>query len=213
MRPLRVLVTACGAPGTAALVRALRENGEREVWVAGCDMNERAVGRRLCDAFQRVPPGDSPFFAENVLISEGRVVPVDWEAAASGAGEIDVASLLLDWDEQSSEAMVDAYLTARWPASAPPGFSDRLLAAQLYVAFRWLGEWPEWTRDPEYRPQFDRLHELGRRLPAGAQHRRVGRGQHGEDDERDQGDHEQQENDPDEAADDVGGHLLSLVAG
>jgi carbamoyl-phosphate synthase large subunit len=67
MRPLRVLVTACGAPGTAALVRALRENGEREVWVAGCDMSERAVGRRLCDAFQQVPPGESPFYAENVL--------------------------------------------------------------------------------------------------------------------------------------------------
>jgi carbamoyl-phosphate synthase large subunit len=67
MRPLRVLVTACGSPGTAALVRALRENGERDMWLAGCDMNERAIGRHLCDAFQQVPPGESPFFAENVL--------------------------------------------------------------------------------------------------------------------------------------------------
>jgi len=30
-------------------------------------MSDRAVGRRLCDAFQQVPPGESPFFAENVL--------------------------------------------------------------------------------------------------------------------------------------------------
>jgi PylC-like, N-terminal domain/ATP-grasp in the biosynthetic pathway with Ter operon len=67
MRPLRVLVTACGAPGTAALVRALRANGERDIWLTGCDMNERAIGRQLCDAFQQVPPGESPFFAENVL--------------------------------------------------------------------------------------------------------------------------------------------------
>ncbi len=67
MRPLRVLVTASGAPGTAALVRALRENGEREIAVVGCDMSEHAVGRRLCDAFQQVPPGSSPLFAPAVL--------------------------------------------------------------------------------------------------------------------------------------------------
>jgi hypothetical protein len=67
MRSLRVLVTACGAPGTAALVRALRTNGERDVWIAGCDEREASVGRQLCDAFQHVPPGVGPFFAENVL--------------------------------------------------------------------------------------------------------------------------------------------------
>jgi carbamoylphosphate synthase large subunit len=67
MRPLRVLVTACGAPGTAALLRALRANGERDVHIVGCDMQERAIGRQLCDAFQQVPPGSSPLFAEAVL--------------------------------------------------------------------------------------------------------------------------------------------------
>ncbi len=67
MRPLCVLVTASGAPGTAALLRALRENGERELRLVGCDMAERAIGRHLCDAFQRVPPGASPLFASAVL--------------------------------------------------------------------------------------------------------------------------------------------------
>jgi carbamoyl-phosphate synthase large subunit len=67
MRPLRVLVTAAGAPGTAALLRALRANGERDVHLVGCDMNERAIGRHLCDAFRRVPPGASPLFASAVL--------------------------------------------------------------------------------------------------------------------------------------------------
>ena len=66
MRPLRVLLTACGAPGTAALVRALRENGEREVALVGCDMSDLAVGRQLCDAFRRVPPGSSPLFPEAI---------------------------------------------------------------------------------------------------------------------------------------------------
>ena len=66
MRDLTVLVTACGAPGTAALVRALRANGEREIRVVGCDMGEEPSGRRLCDAFRRVPPGSSPLFGEAV---------------------------------------------------------------------------------------------------------------------------------------------------
>lgn len=67
MRPLCVLVTASGAPGTAALLRALKRNGEREIRLVGCDMAERAIGRHLCDAFQRVPPGSSPLFASAVL--------------------------------------------------------------------------------------------------------------------------------------------------
>ncbi|HEY1366520.1 MAG TPA: ATP-grasp domain-containing protein [Gaiellaceae bacterium] len=67
MKAVTVLVTASGAPGTAALLRALRENGEREVRLVGTDMSERSIGRRLCDAFHLVPPGSQPGFAEAVL--------------------------------------------------------------------------------------------------------------------------------------------------
>ncbi len=63
MRQLTILVSASGAPGTAALLRALRANGERTVRLVGTDMSERAVGRHLCDAFHRVPPGSDPGFA------------------------------------------------------------------------------------------------------------------------------------------------------
>ena len=67
MRQLTVLVAASGAPGTAALLRALRENGERPVRLVGTDMSERAIGRHLCDSFHLVPPGREPGFAEAVL--------------------------------------------------------------------------------------------------------------------------------------------------
>ena len=62
-----ILVSACGAPGTAALLRALRENGERHVRLVGTDMSERAIGRHLCDAFHRVPAGSAEGFADAML--------------------------------------------------------------------------------------------------------------------------------------------------
>jgi carbamoyl-phosphate synthase large subunit len=67
VRPITVVVTAAGAPGTAALVRALRANGERDVRLVGSDMSERSVGRLLCDAFHLVPGGTEPGFIDALL--------------------------------------------------------------------------------------------------------------------------------------------------
>jgi carbamoyl-phosphate synthase large subunit len=67
MRDITVLVTASGAPGTAALLRALRLNGERGVRIVGTDMSPQAVGRQFCDRFYVVPPGHDPAFADAVL--------------------------------------------------------------------------------------------------------------------------------------------------
>jgi carbamoyl-phosphate synthase large subunit len=67
VKPLTIMVTASGAPGTAALLRALRENGERDVRLVGTDMSERAIGRHLCDGFHLVPAGSDPGFADAML--------------------------------------------------------------------------------------------------------------------------------------------------
>ena len=67
MRDITVLLTAAGAPGTAALLRALRMNGERGVRVIGIDMSPQAIGRHFCDRFFVVPPGSDPAFPEAVL--------------------------------------------------------------------------------------------------------------------------------------------------
>jgi carbamoylphosphate synthase large subunit len=67
MKPLTVVVTASGAPGTAALLHGLRANGEREVRLVGTDMSERSVGRHLCDVFHLVPSGADPGFPDAVL--------------------------------------------------------------------------------------------------------------------------------------------------
>jgi carbamoyl-phosphate synthase large subunit len=62
-----VLVSASGAPGTAALLKGLRANGEREVRIVGTDMSERSIGRHLADAFHLVPAGSDPGFADAML--------------------------------------------------------------------------------------------------------------------------------------------------
>ena len=62
-----MLVSACGSPGTVALIRALRENGERTVRLVGTDISERSVGRHLCDTFHLVPPGTDASFAPAML--------------------------------------------------------------------------------------------------------------------------------------------------
>jgi carbamoyl-phosphate synthase large subunit len=67
VKKITVLVSASGAPGTAALLRGLRENGERRVRLVGTDMSERAIGRHLCDAFHLVPAGSDPGFADAIL--------------------------------------------------------------------------------------------------------------------------------------------------
>jgi carbamoyl-phosphate synthase large subunit len=67
VKPITVMVTASGAPGTAALLKALRANGEREVRLVGTDMSERSVGRHLCEAFHLVPGGTDPAFPDAML--------------------------------------------------------------------------------------------------------------------------------------------------
>ena len=102
LEPITVVVTASGAPGTAALLRALRTNGEREVRLVGTDASERSVGRHLCDAFHLVPRGADPAFPDAiaaVVEQEGAacVLPqssFDLEALSSRRGSFDVPVLV-----------------------------------------------------------------------------------------------------------------------
>ena len=60
LKPLLIVLTACGCPGASTLIKNLKRNGEREIKIIGTDMDKEAVGRFLCDKFYHVPAGDSP---------------------------------------------------------------------------------------------------------------------------------------------------------
>jgi hypothetical protein len=109
---------------------------------------------RLCDAFRNegIPSLVSSFtlihgeyYPKNVLWSEGRIVPVDWESAAIGAGEIDLAMLIDGWPEDVSNACMADYSGARWPTGPVTEFPKRYFWARVYTALRWLADSPPGT--------------------------------------------------------------------
>lgn len=129
--------------------------------------------RTLCERFdscievlmsgaQTVVHGE--FTPHNVLIKEGFVYPIDWESAAIGPGEIDLASLTDRWPPLMVKACLHAYIAARWLGNAPPAFERVLTAARLYWSLRWLGNKPEWTQREKSAKRFQQVQELGEEL-------------------------------------------------
>jgi thiamine kinase-like enzyme len=81
------------------------------------------------------------YYPKNILVrAQTEIVPVDWESAAIGPGEIDLASLIEGWPEDSRAACRRAYLGARWDGGCPDEFERRLASARMYFALRWLGD-------------------------------------------------------------------------
>jgi len=66
------------------------------------------------------------------------VLPVDWETAAIGPGEIDLAVFTFDWDLDELPDLERMYVEARWGGSPPAEFAETLIAARLYVSFHWI---------------------------------------------------------------------------
>ena len=64
---LKVLLTAVGCPGGVTMIRALKDNGEREIEIVGTDMRSEAAGRFFVDRFYTVPAGTSPQFIPGLL--------------------------------------------------------------------------------------------------------------------------------------------------
>jgi carbamoyl-phosphate synthase large subunit len=151
MRPLTVIVTASGAPGTAALLHALRANGEREVRLIGTDMSERSVGRHLCDGFHLVPAGSDAAFPSamrEVAELEGAdaILPqssFDLEGLSSARGAFEVPVLVSPPDTiHRSNDKAESYAFLRRLGLPAPDFRRVCGAAEVEAAAHELG-YPE----------------------------------------------------------------------
>jgi carbamoyl-phosphate synthase large subunit len=149
LRPVTVLVSASGAPGTAALLRALRENGEREVRLVGTDRSERSVGKHLCDAFHLVPSGSDPGFVEAVLEIVAResvdvVLPqssFDLQALSEQRERFDVPVLVSSPDAiRRSNDKAESYALLHRIGVPAPAFRRVRGAAEVDSAARELGD-------------------------------------------------------------------------
>jgi Ser/Thr protein kinase RdoA (MazF antagonist) len=83
------------------------------------------------------------FYASNILVSPGRVCPVDWEMAGIGPGVLDLAALATAWEGADRARIVAAYAGE----CGSPVDEEELDAARLVLAVQWLG-WAEGWEPP-----------------------------------------------------------------
>ena len=115
----------------------------RAPWLAGlCANFDRAIDTLLAPPHTLV---HGEFYPHNVLFRAGEILPVDWESAAIGAGEMDLAALTEGWGGKMEAQCLHAYRLARWPGGAPDSFARRFAAARVFMHLRWMGEHPAWT--------------------------------------------------------------------
>lgn len=100
----------------------------------------------LLGTHQTLVHGD--LYPANVLTTRSAVIPVDWEWAGIGAGELDLAALMDAWPASTVAACADDYRRTRWPAGGVQGSPERFSAAKLFLAVRWLGGHPVRLGDP-----------------------------------------------------------------
>jgi hypothetical protein len=130
-------------------------------WLAGLCRRWEAALVGLLEAPRTVIHGE--YCPKNILVDDGAVYPVDWESAALGCGEIDLATLTDHCEPEMALRCELAYRLARWPQGAPPDFARALELARLYVHLRWLGVEPGHKLRRRFR-RYDEVRALGERL-------------------------------------------------
>jgi thiamine kinase-like enzyme len=102
-------------------------------------------------AAQPVTVVHGDYFTDNILCRRSAVYPVDWEWAALGVAEVDLACLVERWPEEFARPWETEYCQARWPAEPPSDFGQILHAVRLYLCFRYLAMAPDRIADPKRR--------------------------------------------------------------
>jgi hypothetical protein len=98
------------------------------------------------------------FTTRNALWDHGRILPIDWETAAVGPAEVDLAVFTYDWHPENIEVMERTYVEARWGGTPPAEHAERMRAARLYAAFHWLFGTPGGCGPDRVRTHLRELH-------------------------------------------------------
>src|SRR5688572_10428832 len=104
------------------------------------------------------------YYPGNILIRDGIIYPIDWESAAIGPGEIDLASLI-DYQEDSlARSIIDCYTSTRWKKGdfSSEEFVKKLLLAQIYFNLCWIAQLSKpvfWIENPV---RLNHLYQLGK---------------------------------------------------
>lgn len=115
------------------------------------------AAQALLGTDQTLVHGD--LYPANVLSTGSAVIPVDWEWAGIGAGELDLAALVDGWPAATVAASISDYRHTRWPPGGGQGFAERFAAAKLFLAVRWLGGHPVRRGDPASEYYLGRVEE------------------------------------------------------
>lgn len=67
MKNLRVLLTAAGSPSAPGLIKCLKNNGEREIYVVGTDMKTDPTILQMVDKCRLVPASNAPEYIDVLL--------------------------------------------------------------------------------------------------------------------------------------------------
>jgi len=116
----------------------------------------------LCDRTPTCIHGE--YTTRNCLWHDGLLLPVDWETAAIGPAEIDLAVFTYDWDPEDVEVIVAAYVARRWGGTPPAAFAETLFAARLYVSLHWIFSRMSGREEPRVRDHLEGFYEEALRL-------------------------------------------------
>jgi len=100
------------------------------------------------------------YWTSNVIGAGSSMWIIDWEMAAAGPGEIDLATITIDWPEHYAMECEAAYAQARWPGAPPQAFSRTLAAARRFTLLRILTIAPARDRIEKYRKRVRKLADL-----------------------------------------------------
>jgi len=119
---------------------------KKHPWLPGLCRYFKKNMHILFDSAQTLIHGE--YYTKNILVRNETVYPIDWESAAIGPGEVDLASLIDGWDAKRKKLAIKNYVEKRWPKGdfSVQEFEKKLLLVRIYFFLRWTGE----DVDPEF---------------------------------------------------------------